>query len=87
MPERKMENRLIAVIGDVYEDLATHWFMVRLDSCECHCPFDVTTGKQAKTSPHVLRVAELPVDQKWLCENNGRRVEIVTSMAVLAQKR
>lgn len=83
-PKENMENRLAATIGDVYEDPATHWIMVRLDSCECHCPFDVTTGKQSKASPHFLRVYELPVDEHWLRENRGKRVEIVRSMVVLA---
>lgn len=81
-----MQLSVIGRIGAVFEESNTHWVMVRLDSCACHCPLERITGKQNIASPHVFRVYDLPVDADWLRKNKGKEVEIVTSMSILAQK-
>jgi hypothetical protein len=69
-----METELNGVIGAVYEDPATHWIMLRIDDCECHGASVVL--------PHVLRIRELPVDEKWLADRRGKRICVQTSVLV-----
>jgi hypothetical protein len=65
-----MMNDLSGIVGDVYEDPSTHWIMLRIDACDCHGP--------SVASRHLLRVRELPVDEKWLVDRRGKRICVQT---------